>query len=186
MSEMCEEIKKELNTALCELYAAAKPEEGDILVVGCSTSEVIGQKIGTSGSTETANAIFETVSAFCREKKMYLAAQCCEHLNRSLVVEKECAKRYGLTRVNAVPQIHAGGAFGTAAYAGMTEPYLVESVSAVMGIDIGSTLIGMHIRPVCVPVRVSVKKIGEAPLTLARSRCKYVGGERAVYNPELA
>lgn len=182
---MTEQIKKDLATALTELYEAAHPEEGSILVVGCSTSEVIGSKIGTNGSEETAKAIFEAVSEFCKEKKLYLAAQCCEHLNRSLVVEKECAKLYGFTRVNAVPHTRAGGAFGTAVYGGMKEPWLVESVVADIGIDIGNTLIGMHIRPVCVPVRVSVKKIGEAPLVLARSRCKYVGGERAHYNPDL-
>ena len=182
---MNEQIKTNLTTALEELYAAAKPEENGILVVGCSTSEVIGKKIGTGGSEETATAIYEAIAEFCESKKLFLAAQCCEHLNRSLVVEKECAKMYGLTRVNAVPHAHAGGAFGTAAYKGMKEPYLVENIVADMGIDIGNTLIGMHIRPVCVPVRVSIKAIGEAPLTLARSRCKYVGGERAHYNPEI-
>ncbi len=182
---MIQKIKDDIKTALTELYNTAKPEEGSILVVGCSTSEVIGKKIGTSGSEEAAAAIYGAVSDFCRENKLFLAAQCCEHLNRSLVVEKECAKMYGLIRVNAVPHVRAGGAFATAAYAGMSEPYLVESVTADMGIDIGGTLIGMHIRQVCVPVRVSVKSIGEAPLTLARSRCKYVGGERAKYNAML-
>ncbi len=182
---MLETIKKDLLTALEELYTAAKPEEDGILVVGCSTSEVIGKKIGTGGSEKTAKILCDTVLEFCKEKKLYLAAQCCEHLNRSLVVEKECAKMYGLIRVNAVPHAHAGGAFGTAVYGSMKEPYLVENVSADIGIDIGNTLIGMHIRPVCVPVRVSVKNIGEAHLTLARSRCKYVGGERAHYNPEI-
>ena len=182
---MNEQIKKDLRTALEELYTVAHPEEDSILVVGCSTSEVIGKKIGTGGSEETAKAICDTIREFCREKKLFLAAQCCEHLNRSLGVEKECAKMYGLTRVNAVPHAKAGGAFGTAVYSSMEEPYRVESVVADMGIDIGNTLIGMHIRPVCVPVRVSVKTIGEAHLTLARSRCKYVGGERAHYNPEI-
>lgn len=182
---MIEQIKNDLTKALEELYEVAKPEEDGILVVGCSTSEVIGKKIGTGGSEETAKVLCETIMNFCKEKKLFLAAQCCEHLNRSLVVEKECAKMYGLTRVNAVPHAHAGGAFGTAVYNHMKEPYLVENISADMGIDIGNTLIGMHIRPVCVPVRVSVKNIGEAHLTLARSRCKYVGGERAHYNPEL-
>lgn len=182
---MIENIKNDLKAALCELYEAAHPEENGILVVGCSTSEVVGGKIGTCGSSEAAQAICETILEFCKEKKLFLAAQCCEHLNRSLVVEKECAKMYGLTRVNAVPHAHAGGAFGTAVYANMKEPYVVEGVVADMGIDIGDTFIGMHIRPVCVPVRVSVKNIGNAHLTLARSRCKYVGGERTHYNAEL-
>ena len=182
---MTENIKKDLITALSELFEVSHPEEGSILVVGCSTSEVIGSKIGTNGSENVAKAIFETISEFCADKKLYLAVQCCEHLNRSLVVEKECAKLYGLTRVNAVPHIHAGGALGTACYNGMKEPYLVESIVADMGIDIGNTLIGMHMRAVCVPVRVSVKKIGEAPLVLARTRCKYVGGERAHYDSSI-
>lgn len=182
---MPEDIKSNLFTALNELYEAAHPETGSVLVVGCSTSEVIGQKIGTGGSDEVAKVLFETINGFCREKGLYLAAQCCEHLNRSLVVEKECAKTYGFSRVNAVPQLHAGGAFATAAYRGMKEPWLVEKVIADLGLDIGNTLIGMHIRPVCVPVRVSVKTIGEAPLVLARSRCRYVGGERAAYDPKL-
>lgn len=182
---MLEKIKNDLLAALEELYEAAKPEEDGILVVGCSTSEVIGKKIGTGGSEETAKVICDTIMNFCRNKKLFLAAQCCEHLNRALVVEKECAKMYGLTRVNAVPHAHAGGAFGTAVYGSMKQPYLVENVSADIGIDIGNTFIGMHIRPVCVPVRVQTKNIGEAPLTLARSRCKYVGGERAHYNSDL-
>lgn len=182
---MLNQIYENITTALTELYNATKPEENSILVVGCSTSEVLGKKIGTGGSEETAKIIFKAVSDFCQNNHLFLAAQCCEHLNRSLVVEKECAKMYGLTRVNAVPHAHAGGAFGTAVYNGMKEPYLVENVVADMGIDIGNTLIGMHIRPVCVPVRVSIKTIGEAPITLARSRCKYVGGERAHYNPEI-
>lgn len=182
---MIENIRKDLATALEELYAVAKVEDNGLLVVGCSTSEVVGKKIGTAGSEETAKAIYETVAEFCKKKKLYLAAQCCEHLNRSLVVEKAAIKQYGLTRVNAIPQRRAGGAFATAVYEGMDEPVLVESVAADLGIDIGNTLIGMHIRPVAVPVRVSVGKIGEAPLVLARSRCKYVGGERAIYDPEI-
>lgn len=182
---MYEDIKKDLEKALCELYEASKVESGDILVVGCSSSEVLGKKIGTSGSEEAAKVIFETIKDFCDSHSLYLAAQCCEHLNRSLVVEKECAKKYNLSRVNAVPHAHAGGAFATSAYKGMNEPYLVEEISAHIGIDIGNTLIGMHIKKVCVPVRTSIKMIGAAPVTFARTRCKYVGGERAIYNPDL-
>lgn len=185
MSQFTENIKKDLLCALEELYAVSKAEKGSILVVGCSTSEVIGQKIGSAGSLETAQALVECVNTFCKQKGLYLAAQCCEHLNRAIVIEKAAMKEYGLTRVNAVPQIHAGGSFGTATYAALDEPVLVSSVTADLGIDIGDTLIGMHIRPVAVPVRVSVKKIGEANLVLVRSRCPFVGGERAVYNPEL-
>ncbi len=182
---MTETIGSQIRAALEELYAVAKPEEGALLVVGCSTSEVIGKKIGTAGSAEVARAIYETVASFCAQQGLCLAAQCCEHLNRSLVVEREDARRLNLTRVNAIPQPTAGGAFATACWQGMKSPTLVENVCADLGIDIGNTLIGMHLRPVAVPVRVSVKTIGEAPLVLARTRPKYVGGERARYDPEI-
>ncbi len=174
---MPETIKKDLRTALDELYAVSRAEEGSLLVAGCSTSEVIGKKIGTAGSPEVAKAIYETLAAFCAEKKLLLAAQCCEHLNRALVVEKRTMKQFGLERVNAIPHPLAGGAFATAAYAGMAEPVLVDAVAA--------DLIGMHLKRVAVPVRVSIKTIGEAPIVLARTRCKFTGGERARYNPEL-
>lgn len=180
-----EGIERDLRTALEELYEATRADEDAVLVVGCSTSEVVGKKIGTAGSPEAARLLFGVINRFCREKHILLAAQCCEHLNRALVVEKSAMKRFGLTRVNAVPQAHAGGAFATAAWAGMEEPVLVESVIADFGIDIGNTLIGMHIRPVVVPVRGSIRNIGEAPLVLARSRCKYIGGERAKYDGSL-
>jgi len=183
---MNERITNDLKTALDALYAVAKVEEGGILVVGCSTSEVLGKKIGTAGSEEVATLIYDTIARFCAERGLYLAAQCCEHLNRSLVVEKKIMKLQSFTRVNAVPQRHAGGSFATAAYAQMDDPVLVDRVVADFGIDIGNTLIGMHIRPVVVPVRVGVQKIGEAQLVLARSRAPYVGGERAMYNPDLA
>ena len=183
---MMEPIAIDLKSALEELYEISKVEEGGILVVGCSTSEVLGKKIGTSGSADVASVIYDSIAAFCAERGLFLAAQCCEHLNRSLVVEKKLLKARSLTRVNAVPQVHAGGSFATAAWAGMAEPVLVDRVVADFGIDIGNTLIGMHIRPVVVPVRVSVRSIGEAPLVLARSRCPYVGGIRAVYDPDLS
>jgi uncharacterized protein (TIGR01440 family) len=183
---MIDQIRKNLRIALDGLYASAPVEEGGILVVGCSTSEVLGKKIGTAGSEDAAAAIYETVADFCSEKGLFLAAQCCEHLNRSLVVEKTLMKARSLSRVNAVPVRNAGGAFATAAFAGMEEPVLVEAVAADIGIDIGNTLIGMHLRPVAVPVRVGVDRVGEAPIVLARSRCKYVGGSRAHYDPGLA
>ncbi len=182
---MLKRIQTDLRTGLDELYAVSKAEEGSILVVGCSTSEVIGKKIGTAGSPEVAKVIYETLAEFCHEKKLFLAAQCCEHLNRALVVEKSTMQKLGLERVNAIPHPHAGGAFATASYAGMKEPVLVEAVTADLGLDIGSTLIGMHLKRVAVPVRTSVKTIGEASLVLARTRCKFTGGERAKYDPEL-
>lgn len=183
---MYEKIHKDLLVALEELYQVSHIEENGILVIGCSTSEVMGKKIGTGGSRDTAQVIYRTAAEFCHSKKIFLAAQCCEHLNRALVIEKEAVRLYNLVRVNAVPQPDAGGAFASATYGLMENPILVETIQADFGIDIGNTLIGMHIRPVVVPVRTNIRAIGEAPLVLARSRCKYVGGERARYNPELA
>lgn len=182
---MTDNIQKNVLTALDELYAVANTEEGDILVVGCSTSEVAGKKIGTGGNDGIAKDIYGAIAKFCAKKKLFLAAQCCEHLNRALVIEKKAMKAYSLCRVNAIPHSKAGGAFATAAYKNMKDPVLVEAVQADMGIDIGDTLIGMHLRPVAVPVRTSVTMIGEARLVLARSRCKYVGGERAAYDHDL-
>jgi uncharacterized protein (TIGR01440 family) len=179
-------MRDDLLTALDELYGSSRAEEGGMLVVGCSTSEIIGEKIGTAGSEEIARVVAAALLGFCAEKRIDLAAQCCEHLNRALVVEKSVMKKRGLTRVNAVPHRRAGGAFATAVYAAMTDPVLVDRVVADFGIDIGGTLIGMHVRPVVVPFRSGVKTIGEARIILARSRPPYVGGERAVYDPDLA
>ena len=176
------EIQTEIKTALTELFSQSNPEEGDILVVGCSTSEVLGERIGTVGSLETAVEIFGAINGMCKEKSLYLACQCCEHLNRALVVEKELAKRDRLTIVSAVPHEHAGGSFATAAYKGFENPVLVEEIKADMGMDIGQTFIGMHLKSVAVPVRTSVKHIGKAIVTFARVRPKYIGGERAKYN----
>lgn len=182
---MIEQIKKDVETALCELLAVAKLKENDILVIGCSSSEICGKKLGTASSMDAAKAVFETVYPIIKSNKLFLAVQCCEHLNRALIVERACAEKYGLPEVNVVPHTHAGGAFATTAYANFESPVAVESVRASAGIDIGDVLIGMHIIPVCVPVRVSVKKIGEANIVLARHRPKFVGGERAIYNKDL-
>lgn len=183
---MIEAVRSDLKVALGELWKVARAEEGSIFVVGCSTSEMAGKRIGTGGSGELALVVFETLAEFCRDHALFLAAQCCEHLNRSLVVEREALRHYSLARVNAVPKPGAGGAFASAAYEGMTNPVLVESVQAALGIDIGNTLIGMHLMPVAVPVRASVSRIGEAALVLARTRPRYVGGARAAYDPELS
>ena len=182
---MLEKIQNDLKTVLEELYAVSKVEENALLVVGCSTSEVIGKVIGTAGSEDAAKAIYRGLEEFCTARKILLAAQCCEHLNRALVVEKKTMKMFGLTRVNAIPHRNAGGAFATEVYASMDDPVLVENIQADFGIDIGNTMIGMHIRPVAVPVRASIRMLGDASLVLARSRCKSVGGERARYNPDL-
>lgn len=183
---MMETIRIQAETALRELVRIAKPEPGEILVVGCSTSEIAGEKIGTAGSADIANALLSALLPVCAEFGLHPAVQCCEHLNRALVVEKAVQRERGLVRVNAVPHNRAGGAFAAAAWKELENAVLVQSVSAGLGLDIGGTLIGMHLRPVAVPVRTSIRSIGEAHLILARSRCPYIGGERAVYDPTLA
>lgn len=176
------EIKKQLMTAVNELLAAAELEKNDILVVGCSTSEVLGEKIGSYGSLEIAAELYEALNEVLAPKGIFLAAQCCEHLNRAIIIEKEAARMYGYEQVNAVPHAHAGGSFATTVYKMMNSPVTVECIKAHAGIDIGDTLIGMHLKTVAVPVRCEIKKIGEANLVMARTRAKYIGGERAKYN----
>lgn len=180
-----EEIRQQVSEALRRLLEQTVWRKGDFVVIGCSSSEIIGQQIGSVGSLEAAQAVYDGVMEVLGEKGLYLAAQCCEHLNRSLVVEREAADYWRLDEVNAVPQMHAGGSFGTVTYQKMHSPVLVEEVRAVAGMDIGGTLIGMHMKPVAVPVRVGIDHIGEAILILARSRARFVGGERAVYNDAL-
>lgn len=183
---MYEKIAGQAKTAVTELIAAAGLRAGDLLVVGCSSSEVGGHSIGTGSSVEIADALFGAVYPVLKEKGIYLAAQCCEHLNRAVIVERDAAEKYGLPAVNAVPQPKAGGSFATAAYTRFEHPVTVEEVSARAGMDIGDTLIGMHLARVAVPVRLSLRKIGEANLVCARTRPKYIGGERAHYDPKLA
>lgn len=171
--------------ALEELLESAAAEPGDLVVVGCSSSEVAGSKIGTAPAPALAEAIVGGLLPVLQAGGLYLAAQCCEHLNRALVVERAAAKAHGLVQVNALPRPHAGGSFATAAWAALDEPVLVEAVRAVAGLDIGLTLIGMHLRPVAVPVRLSVERIGEAAVAAARSRPPFIGGERAAYDERL-
>lgn len=182
---MTDEIAGQARAAVTELLGAARLKPGDILVVGCSSSEIRGENIGTGSSEETADAVFGAIYPVLREKGIYLAAQCCEHLNRAIILERAAAEAYGLPVVNAVPQPKAGGSFATAAYRAFEHPVAVEHVAAHAGMDIGDTLIGMHLRPVAVPVRLSVKRIGEANLVCARTRPKFIGGERAHYDDRL-
>ena len=184
---MYEELTTQAKQAVTELLDAAKLKPGKIFVVGCSSSEILGEKIGTHSSVEVAEAVFEGIHSVLHEHGVELAAQCCEHLNRALIVERAAAEKFGLDEVNVIPQPKAGGSFGTTAYKRFEEPVAVESVkqSASAGMDVGNTLIGMHIKPVVVPLRIETKKIGEAPLVCARRRPKFVGGSRAVYNDEL-
>lgn len=183
-----QEIRNEATQAVSEICDAARLTEGQLFVVGCSSSEVMGEKIGTHTNLEVAQALYDGISGELKKRKIRLAAQCCEHLNRALVVERETMETYHLEQVNAIPQPnHAGGAFATVAYQKMKEPVLVENLrmEADAGIDIGQTLIGMHIHPVAVPLRISMDHIGEAVITCARRRPKYVGGQRAIYDENL-
>lgn len=176
-----EAITKELTEATQELISISKAKPGQIFVVGCSTSEVLGNKIGTGGSSEAAVAMFQALKEVTDEYGLCLAVQCCEHLNRALVVEASTMERYNLEEVTVRPMPHAGGAMGTAAYENFSEPVVVEKITAHLGLDIGQTLIGMHLKRVAVPVRLAHKFIGEAVLTAARTRPPLIGGERAKY-----
>ncbi len=180
-----DKIRKETELAIKEFFEKTNLKRGDILVIGCSSSEILGENIGSHSSLETAEAVFEIIYKECNCHGVYLAAQCCEHLNRAIIVERECAEKYSLEEVNVIPQPKAGGSFASSAYRAFKKPAAVEQIRAHAGIDIGDTLIGMHMRPVAVPLRLSVKKIGCANLVCARTRSKFVGGSRAVYNEEL-
>ena len=175
-------IKEETKKISEELLSAALPEEGDILVVGCSTSEVADHRIGSFSSADIGTAIFDELYRITKEHKIFLAVQCCEHLNRALIVERDCARAYGLEIVNVMPRLKAGGSHATAAYAGLEHAVAVETIQAHAGIDIGDTLIGMHLKAVAVPVRTEQDRIGNAHVVCARTRAKYIGGERAAYH----
>ena len=178
---MYEEIKRQAANAVSELLAEAALKKGSILVIGCSSSEIVGERIGHGSSVEAAEAVYQAVVPILRENGIYLAAQCCEHLNRAIIMEAECAERYGYEPVCVVPQPKAGGSFATAAWKHFASPVAVEHVRAHAGMDIGGTLIGMHLREVAVPVRLTEKRIGEAILLCARTRPKFIGGSRAHY-----
>lgn len=178
---MMDEITAQAGQAVTELLEKSKLCRGQVLVIGCSSSEMVGRYIGKGSSMEAARAAFSGIYPVLREKGICLAVQCCEHLNRALVVEREAAVQKGWEIVNAIPQPHAGGSFAVTAWESFREPVLVESIIADAGLDIGGTLIGMHLRRVAVPVRLSLNKIGEANILCARTRPKYIGGERAVY-----
>lgn len=177
------EIKEQCMAAACELIETAGLKKGQILVVGCSTSEVCGSKIGTDSRPEVAVDMVEGILSVCTEKGIYLAAQCCEHLNRAIIVERAAVPFS--EPVNVVPQPKAGGSFATALYARLSDPVALEEIKADAGLDIGGTLIGMHLKKVAVPVRLSIKQIGEANLLAARTRPKFIGGCRAHYDDNL-
>lgn len=182
---MFEEISAQARAAVMELLDAAGLKAGDLFVVGCSSSEIVGQRIGKGSSMEAAQAVFEGIYPVLKERGIYLAAQCCEHLNRALIIESAAAEKFGYEPVNVRPWAHAGGSFATTAFENFEAPCAVEHVKAKAGMDIGATLIGMHLKGVAVPVRLSVKNIGQASLTCARTRPRFIGGERARYQEEL-
>ena len=180
---MYETIKQEAMAAAREICQAAKLRRGQILVVGCSTSEVTGHRVGSDSSPAIGQAIYEGIQAVLAPQGIYLAAQCCEHLNRAIILEAEAAGSQEIC--NVVPQPKAGGSFATAAYHGFQHPVALEEVRADAGLDIGGTLIGMHLKKVAVPVRLEQKRVGQAIVLAARVRPKYIGGERAGYDENL-
>ena len=181
------ELRAQAAKAAEEVVEASKIQAGEIFVVGCSSSTVQGERIGTHSSMDVAEAVFDGIYSVLKPKGIYLAAQCCEHLNRALIIERAAQQKYGLEQVNVIPQPKAGGSFGTNAYKKFDDAVAVENINAQAkaGMDIGGTLIGMHMHPVCVPLIIDQKQIGDARLICARYRPKFVGGVRAVYNDDL-
>ena len=177
------EIYQQTKAAIEDLVAKANVRPGQIVVVGCSTSEVLGAKIGTNSSPDTAGQIFSALHDCARAHDFYLAIQCCEHLNRAIITERAAVP--GAEIVNVVPQPKAGGSLATAAYAGFRDPVALEQIRADAGMDIGLTLIGMHLNQVAVPVRLEHNRIGDALVAAARTRPKFIGGIRAVYDDNL-
>lgn len=181
--EFIDNVKNQLKESAEELIEKAKLQAGDIIVIGCSSSEILGDNMGTNSSPELGEQVFVTLNDVFREKGIFVAAQCCEHLNRAIIIEQKAAKN--LEQVNVVPVPKAGGSFATAAYKHMENPVAVERIKADAGLDIGGVLIGMHLKNVAVPVKLSRKSIGNALLLAARTRPKFIGGVRANYNEEL-
>ncbi|MBE6806143.1 MAG: TIGR01440 family protein [Ruminococcaceae bacterium] len=177
-------IENQVKTALSELCELSKIQAGDIVVIGCSTSEVDGGVIGHNSNVDLGSVIFNAANQVLLERGAFLAAQCCEHLNRAIIIERDAVKNIN-DIVNVVPQPKAGGSFATAAYNGFKNPVVLEKISADAGLDIGLTLIGMHLKKVAVPVRLSINKIGNATIVAARTRPKFIGGVRAAYNENL-
>ena len=178
---MYEEITQQAKTVVTELLEQAKLRTGSLFVVGCSSSEMVGKRIGKGSSMDAAQAAFKGIYPILHEQGIHLAVQCCEHLNRALIMERATAEAKGYEIVNVMPQPHAGGSMAVTAWNAFEDPVAVEAIQADAGMDIGGTLIGMHLRCVAVPVRTSLDHIGEAIVLCARTRPKYIGGPRAVY-----
>ena len=183
MKDLLRMICAQAKAAMEELIEKSGVKAGAIVVIGCSTSEILGAKIGSDSQPEVAKTVFEALWETAKAAGLYLAAQCCEHLNRAIIIEREAVP--GADIVNVVPQPKAGGSFATQAYAHFTNPVAVEEIRADAGLDIGFTLIGMHLKKVAVPLRLTNNKIGEATVLAARTRPKFIGGARAVYDQEM-
>ncbi|MBO5020621.1 MAG: TIGR01440 family protein [Clostridia bacterium] len=179
---MYQTITSQANALIEEFLAKTNLSSGMLLVIGCSTSEILGETIGSHSAYEAAEALYQGLYPALRERGIFLAAQCCEHLNRCLVLEQEAANRYGYEPVCVIPKPKAGGSFATACYRNFSHPVVVENISAHAGIDIGGTLIGMHLKAVAVPLRLTQHTVGKASVLCAYSRPKLIGGERAVYH----
>ncbi len=186
MSFPIDTIKEQLKEVVQEWISLGQLQQGEFFVVGCSTSEVAGERIGTNGNLEIAKVIFEELMTLKEHTGIHLAFQCCEHLNRSLVVTRDAAKQHQLQEVSAIPVPKAGGSMASYAYQQMEDAVLVEQIQAHAGMDIGDTFIGMHLMPVVIPVRMKINSIGSAHLTCATTRPKLIGGARAVYTKEAA
>lgn len=184
-SMVLQQIYEDAVRATLEVVEASGLEKGDIMVVGCSTSEVTGNTIGSASSVDAAQMVFKGIYEILYERGIYLAAQCCEHLNRAIVIERELAKETGIPVVNVIPQPKAGGSFATMAYKHFKSPVVVEHIKADAGMDIGDTLIGMHLKEVAVPLRINTQSIGAAHLVCARTRGKFIGGSRACYDEAM-
>jgi len=178
-----DELRREAYSAAAEIIEKAGLRAGQILVIGCSTSEILGDKIGSNSSPEAAAVVFEGIYTAASEKGVYLAAQCCEHLNRAIITERAAVPT--ADPVNVVPAPKAGGSFATAAYKAFSDPVAMEEIRADAGLDIGFTLIGMHLKKVAVPVRLTHNKIGCATVLAARTRPKFIGGNRAIYDERM-
>ena len=181
-NSLAEKIRQDATIVIDETIEKIDLQENNIFVIGCSSSEVLGTNIGKGSSYDAAKILFDVFYPKLNQKGIFVAAQCCEHLNRAIVVERECAEKYGLEIVSVIPQPKAGGSFATIAYENMKDPVVVEHIKAHAGLDIGGTLIGMHLRDVAVPVRLSIRSIGKASINCAFTRPKFIGGIRAIYS----
>ena len=185
--EVIRRISADAKEVICEVLDKAKVKPGQLFIIGCSSSEIIGSMMGSASSADAAEAVDAVVSQEILNRGAFLAVQCCEHLNRAVVLDRSVAARYGFEQVNVIPQYHAGGAFAVTHFQALQDPVVVENIGmkADAGMDIGGVMIGMHIHPVVVPLHLEHKHIGEAVIIAARHRPKYVGGERAVYDAAL-